>query len=315
MTDEQFDDALIALVAETDREWRRTRSTPPDEVYHYTNAAGFKGILESERLWATITSEVNDLTELAHAADALRATLNRHLAGAALPEYSVLYPPQVTAFEYERSDMSSVFIASLSAVEDDLTQWSMYADAFSGLALGFSSAHLLTLDTSTDTSQAIGFFEVEYVREKQEEFWEWFVSRWEREAAAGMVRGLARAADPLWYAASWFGNLAMAALTILPRMKSSHFRAEHEWRLAHVHFPDHTECAVHSASGYKTHVELDLTQLANRLPLTSVWLGPAVANDESLQLVQARLRDHGYGDVPVKESRIPLRGEPKTIAL
>jgi hypothetical protein len=210
--------------------------------------------------------------------------------------------------------MSTVFVASLSEAEDDLFQWSMYA-GFGGVATGFDAAALAALDRADHTRQAIGFFRVTYDDASADAFWDWFVSRWQREAAIAIGRDISRTVDPLWQVASWFGNLAMAALTVLPRMKSSHFAGEREWRLAHAHFPEHEECLVHTPPPFKTHVELDLSQLAGRMPLTSLWLGPAVANDESARLTGRFLAQHGYADVPVKCSRIPLRGEPQQLEL
>ncbi len=314
VTEDQFDESLLALRAEVEERWRTSQGTPPPIVYHYTSGAALKGIVGSGRLWATVTSELNDMSELLRATEVLKSTLNRHAKAAALPEYQVLFPPQVTEFDYPRSDLATTFVASLSGTEDDLPQWSMYADSFRGVALGFDSKSLLALDAGEDISQPLGFFAMSYSQTDQEAFFDWLVTRWEREASAAAARDLRRADNPILYMAHWFGNLAVGALSVLARMKSHHFRHENEWRLAHLHTRGHADCRVHSGHGVKTHVDLDLTQLTDSLPLVSIWLAPGVANDESEAVVRKFLNDRGYGHVPIKRSEIPLRGTPQALA-
>ena len=41
----------------------------PPEVWHYTNLAGFEGILSSGRIWATEAHHTTDETEFVHARD------------------------------------------------------------------------------------------------------------------------------------------------------------------------------------------------------------------------------------------------------
>lgn len=48
-----------------------------DFIYHYTKQDGLKGILESQCLWATHCSALNDKTELNHFFDILRSYRNR----------------------------------------------------------------------------------------------------------------------------------------------------------------------------------------------------------------------------------------------
>jgi hypothetical protein len=53
-------------------------STPiPPEVWHYTNLAGFEGILSSGRVWATEAHHTTDKTEFVHARDVAVRYLER----------------------------------------------------------------------------------------------------------------------------------------------------------------------------------------------------------------------------------------------
>jgi hypothetical protein len=46
-----------------------------DLLYHYTDAGGLMGILESQRLWASNAAYLNDPTELLHARSVYREWL------------------------------------------------------------------------------------------------------------------------------------------------------------------------------------------------------------------------------------------------
>jgi hypothetical protein len=41
--------------------------SPDDLLYHYTSDAGFRGIIESDRIWATDIRFLNDYTEFRRA--------------------------------------------------------------------------------------------------------------------------------------------------------------------------------------------------------------------------------------------------------
>jgi hypothetical protein len=58
-----------AAADETIRSIGRTLDArePPPIIYHYTNDAGLRGILESGKLWLTDIFNLNDPSELSHA--------------------------------------------------------------------------------------------------------------------------------------------------------------------------------------------------------------------------------------------------------
>jgi hypothetical protein len=314
--DDEVIQYLDILTAAAEGEWRRHAISVPSVVYHYTSAAAFAAIIRSQRLWATAASQLNDATELLHAAAALRDVLRARAATAALPEYAVLYPPQAFHFDFARHDVMEVFVASLTSAEDDLAQWDRYADRGYGVAIGFDAQRLVALDAATHLRHHMGFVEVCYDQASQREFWDFVVQAWERLAAPAVARSRGRARNPLLYLASWFGNLGGCACAFLPRMKSSHFAIEREWRLIHAHVAGLPhDCAVLADHASKRHVELDLTQLAGKLPLSSVWLGPGVSTVESERQVAELLQAHDLPDVQLHRSRVPLRLEQRALAL
>ncbi len=280
---------------------------------HYTSAAALPRILESKRLWATHTSETNDTSELIHAVVRWKTVINRHAVAATLPEYRALYPPQMMTFDYLRGSKATSFVVCFSGKDDDLPQWGLYADHFKGVAIGFDSSELMRLAHS-DVRQNVGFFGVEYAESAQDDFFDWLLTLWERQAAPALEPGLLSSRNPFLYMARWFGPLATSALSVFVRMKEPSFYVEDEWRLAHLHSVGIPSCCEAHSGLFKTHVDLDLGQLAGRLPIVAVLLGPAISNTESVARVREVLLHHGY-EVPVDGSRKPLRIEQQIVDL
>src|ERR1700746_652095 len=54
---------------------------PPPIIYHYTNDAGLRGILESGKLWLTDIFNLNDPSELSHGFSQAASILTNRAAG------------------------------------------------------------------------------------------------------------------------------------------------------------------------------------------------------------------------------------------
>jgi hypothetical protein len=115
---------------------------PPPVVYHYTNDAGFAGIIESGQLWFSDIFALNDPSELRHG---LGIAIDR------LKSMSTDARPEIATFAsmFERFDFDAgieaaghFFICCFSADGDDLGQWRAYADNGQGFALGFDTSSL-----------------------------------------------------------------------------------------------------------------------------------------------------------------------------
>ncbi|HVL59158.1 MAG TPA: DUF2971 domain-containing protein [Burkholderiaceae bacterium] len=116
----------------------------PEHVFHYTTPAGLLGILRSRAIWAAQTGFLNDLTELRVATDIALAEIDRCAA-----EWQRKGP----AWEFRRQGLQAmrqiaetphpmVFVASLSRLEDDLSQWRGYCRGTGGYALAIPRALL-----------------------------------------------------------------------------------------------------------------------------------------------------------------------------
>lgn len=137
-------DSMLRAVADYDNWWWQHRvdvdisNKITSPLYHYTDAAGLKGIVENEEIWFTSYQHLNDPGEI---------TYGMEVANQILYEIGKNSDPIVKSFcdkviglfnhENVRSTLD-FFIASLSRNGNDLGQWRGYGDNGRGYALGFA---------------------------------------------------------------------------------------------------------------------------------------------------------------------------------
>jgi len=122
----------------------------PDILWHYTNAAGFLGIFRSGKLWATNTDYLNDASEMRHARGlVLKAVFDSRSNALSREEHEMLN----LLCECMRSEATRpVFVTSLSAAKNELSQWRAYGGGSGSFALGFHATSLLTaIGKNTET--------------------------------------------------------------------------------------------------------------------------------------------------------------------
>ena len=117
-------------------------------VYHYTNAVGLTGILESNELWLTDIGHLNDPSEF---------TICRSIADDALrdemaqgdPETAIFCQEMLSGLDRARR-VFPMFVGSFSKIGDNLGQWRAYADDGHGFCLGISERVFAHTDTDID---------------------------------------------------------------------------------------------------------------------------------------------------------------------
>jgi hypothetical protein len=115
-----------------------TENKVAEPLYHYTNAAGLRGIFESQQLWFTDYRHLNDPSEFLHGLEFARDVARRLKTGK--DERAKFFLDQFIAnFRRETFDKGFEFyIASFSRDRNDLGQWRAYADNGQGFAIGFA---------------------------------------------------------------------------------------------------------------------------------------------------------------------------------
>jgi hypothetical protein len=141
-----MDDALSAFdtsAGEIVRSFATTVESQkaPEVIYHYTNDAGLRGILETGQLWLSDIFSLNDPSEIRHGISHAVSILNSKAEDG--PSEAKFFAKQFVKFLKHGVERSAhFFVLSFSADGDDLGQWRAYADNGRGYALGFDGKML-----------------------------------------------------------------------------------------------------------------------------------------------------------------------------
>lgn len=309
----------VDLVAETATAWASEfpdDQQEPPPLYHYTNAAGLIGIIESRSLWASAIGHSNDLKEIGCAyeiATPIISELWGHSEFQTSNEKNVLRFLQ-TFFESPERPMRDGYAVSFCVRGDLLSQWRAYGDQ-GGFSVEFDPL------TQSDPLQGIVRFksnagqkiilrQIDYdpnaqrttFRTRLEQVLR-FVRRLTRSQENAEITGLVNFLFT-WWLVEWVYSVKDAA-----------FEEEQEWRLiclpnitweegafVYTHY-DFVKSRVRNGE-IVPYVVLEPTQPL--LPIKSVTCGPHPHPSLTRRAVELALKSKGYGCL-VNQSRVPLR--------
>jgi hypothetical protein len=282
-------------------------------LYHYTDGIGFKGIIETGKIWATHFDYLNDRRELRHGEDsvleevkAFEAALPRGTAGQYLMEHFIRLDPDVRL-----STLWDTYLASFSEFGDQLSQWRAYGCDGVGFAIGFGALPRPRGD-DPDAALPLDLIKCEYdpgiFKKKIREILVEVTRHYEEfvQSKAGTDEALRAIYDSAWKA------LFMRISTEVPRLKHASFSEEREWRLAVLPMPDQANSITRfrtRRAGLCPYVEVDLRGPDGKIDLAEVIIGPGQDQQRSLKSARMFLRQHGYDRKDlVRVSATPYRG-------
>jgi hypothetical protein len=266
--------------------------------WHYTNAAGLLGIVQSGTFWASsAATALNDSSELEYGrrifAHAAKVLAKKGGASAAV-DYSAAFSPASMAHL-----LGSVFVLSASKNGDSINQWMHYGSACGfaieldmSVPLNTPNGHLLLSglkpDGPTHAANLIprqGWSDISYSRANQ------------KKRALELLKIESRFPENQ--------DTALIALDAIARMKDPAFKAEREVRALYKN-------AVHTAKfrevGGRPVMYIEAAQSAGAssgLPIKSVRCGPG-SDQRTVTTVRALLDSEGYQHVGVSVSEMPL---------
>jgi len=273
----------------------------PEVLYHYTDVAGVRGILESGELWATRTRCLNDTTEIEHgrrlaievADDLLPDMINQdptlfirqRLDGEKLTSWSVSEYLGVSA------------VVAFTESRDELLHWQSYGRRGAGVALAFDAGGLAAL-SSTKRMAVAPEFQLLKVRyddaEKRDLLKE--IYRYHDTEMTRLFANPECELDPL---DECYGR-AVTFCAALATFKGIEWRHENEWRLAtSVLGP------WESRGDEVEYVRLPVL-LDGVVPVLEIIAGSQVPGDDADALGQLASERAGRS-VEVGRSRVPLR--------
>jgi hypothetical protein len=284
-------------------EVRRLRLIPGyslDVFYHYTSMEALVSIVESDSIWLSDYSYLNDKTELVHGVKVVSEAINEFLSQGVSKEQEGLLQAWL---EKASAPLQRVCVASFSADGDSLSQWRAYGN----VAIGFVPQEI---GIHTNQSQ-LGV--VQYDPEIQRKLARVYVSH-SMQAYAEDIKNNALERIPDVY--HQFGQL----LELVSFFKDPSFRDEREYRLVYVEHPEIFESMdflerppkhfrVKGGRIYSHVKSSEMFPMPDHkwpLGICEVVLGPE--SDDLMELgVREFLNENGLQDVPIKRSAIPYR--------
>lgn len=287
-------------------------NSQPDVLWHYTNTAGFLGICRTGKLWATNTEYLNDISELRYARSLLlNATYNRETSSIDKNEINMLNSFRA---RIRRDLMRPVFVTSLSAVKNELSQWRAYGGSSGSFALGFNTASLVAAVEKNNTAPQFKLYKCIYDEQRSRCLCQRFVDElcdqyrvqqqtrnWDRNDRDQMPDLVERAVE-------LFDKLA-------PLIKHPDFVQESEWRLVSelVDLETRPIRLREGRTGIVPYIELIIAkEKTDPGFLVHTMIGPSIRYDprnSNLAQMIAYCDDFILKPFPLEPTRTPYRPE------
>lgn len=302
------------------REWMHRYSqglgsVPP--LFHYTGAHGVRGILNSDRIWASGAQHMNDWMEVVYGYDIMMGTLRSLVGSGELPARSQLvFNDVLRAMELPDSPFVDAYFAAFCEKGNLLSQWRAYAGT-QGFAVEVDPLVIkgeLTLTTKA-LARNLRLAKVEYDPERQRTSFRELI-----DELIETVEAQHGHSDRLHSTLAEFVRVVLSSWAAT--VKHPGFEEEQEWRV--IFQPMITaEEKYHSTEEFVirvedyalvTHVELMPSKVLPhharqlpKLPIKSITCGPNVSMRSTMRALEILLRNNGYEGVKIMKSEIPAR--------
>ncbi len=278
-------------------------------LYHYTSSDGLRGILESQKIWGTEASYLNDSQEIKYGIDLAVKTLVKCSSGKRGWVTDVVHQ---AIDAVGRNTGEEIYLACFCEKGDLLSQWKGYSKFGEGYSLGFSASELSRFKRKYPFVN-ISIRKVIYGREPQER-----VVKSEFESIAkqtepliGKYRG---DRDKIIKTAA--SCLAYCLKAQLVRFKAESFREEHEWRAIYINSERNEEgrqtVKFRVSEGHVVpYIELDIAPSAQKqvwfLPIAEIVVGPKVDVSRAKRSIDLLYKNMLRGSPIVRSSTVRLQ--------
>lgn len=277
-------------------------------IYHYTDATGLIGIIESKVIRATSVWFMNDTAEATFGWKQVERFVTSKVPQSE-PETKILEATLKAIYGIrDREDFVDSYISCFSEKCDLLSQWRAYGRD-KGFSIGFDRDAINELARAIPVISSTGSLpatrKVAYTEAEHDLMLE---SHYHREITSRLSTTRLSTTTATYEAVA--GTFLFWAIVTAPSIKCDAFQEEAEIRLHFfVNNSTHEVKFRDSAMGVTPYIEMSLCKSAGG-PITAireVIVGPQRHSAEARRAVQALLARNGLADVEVKESAVPLR--------
>jgi hypothetical protein len=290
----------------------------PPILYHYTDAAGLQGIVESGAMRATHMAFMNDATEYRYAVSLLHEAVKHQKSRNAEQPTQLSLLEEIEAFLEGPAPELNVpyFVACFSEQENSLNQWRAYGRGEGGFSIGFDASLLQTAGVPKMCLLAPAVYDRQIQDLLVRQLLAWALNEYPRTVSKYGV------GDRDEHRRNWAHVLLWELTAVAPMMKNPAFVEEKEWRLIHRSASQASVRFAPRLTGLVAFVDIKLglpqtgtqgetallgRQLPDRLPIKVLWSGPGRATKQSLEAGRTLLGQNGYVGIPVFASEIPYR--------
>lgn len=289
---------------------QRLSETAPDLIWHYTDQAGFLGILTSGEIWTTDTLFLNDSSEVTYAMSRIERALESKVPKA-----------DAVALNMFLSSMDQPFgprtaVACFCEDGDLLSQWRGYGSP-GGYALGFDPRPLLERWMTGQEGMLLPVkYESDSIDEAANRWADTVAEEWSTAVGgdlATLLKGLDTVTDEavealapaVWKFSKSIGHLYWVAA----QYKDPSFSEEREWRLiTSLEKGDPSTLRTRASNtGLVPYRAVAFQEEPSTSPLRAVRVGPGLDRNQQVA-VRGALRANKYRDVEVLSSEVPFRG-------
>lgn len=288
-----------------------TESNAPSYLYHYSNATGLLGICDSQEMWATHTSFMNDTKEISYTKELVESICERLLEDYPLEEdksytknTSLIYRDFIFRLSYKSmrpKPNNDIYVVCFCRDKDLLSQWRGYGEVGSGYSIGFDTEGLNKIDLR------FGLYKVIYSETEQMSILEKLVST----VFASLKKEIVGATmdEALEIADKHARIFEEEVLLFSTYFKHPSFKEENEWRFVYSREKSSSFKGVFYRPGESMiipYVKFGWgSSERTKLPIVDVTIGPTQPNVASKSVLMAL--ESLYPDIEVTDSKIPLR--------
>ena len=202
--------------------------TERPRVWHYTNADGLLGILNTKQIWASSPKALNDLEEIKFGMQRMWKAFGDFQTRNSIKIDNAKRMANILSVDFLTTQIDEIFIVSASSSNDSLNQWQHYSEVD-----GFA----IELDTSIPMGLRLKSGETVFSRNQENYFFPgWYDVVYEETEQNAIIdemfKYLARMTDDPSYKDDYLLNL-VARMIVMPqiaRFKHNGFRDEREVR-------------------------------------------------------------------------------------
>lgn len=257
-------------------------------LYHYTSLNSLMGMVETNRIWMSKGTFLNDSSELIYFSSIVKNVIEKMKKQSDQSLWRMFIRKLEKAMEHFLTEIElsglEVYIFSLSHTQDSLALWYNYAQG-EGYNIGFHADDLLKQGSGfSDNSDALHGY-VMYSKEKQESVLEEVL----RESFQ-LIREY-REEEVLETLPDHFFSVMAACATFF---KNPAFKSEEEYRLALIRRKGDEQIDVEFRARHGVIIPYTTVEFDHHLPISHITIGPKNNIDVAKSGIEHYLKSKGY---------------------